>query len=260
MLPAATLRGFEIASWMIGEILLVCACLAIGGVLKGATGAGAPLLAVPALVALFDVRFAIAVMAVPNLLTNAWQAWRFRENLPGAGFTVPFTAGGMGGVCAGTLLLSMVPAEKLSILVALAVAGYVVLRLAKPGWKIEMARAQRLALPAGLAGGFLQGASGLSAPVSLTFLNAMRLERPVFIAIISLFFTTFGAVQIVAMLASQLLSRTDLAYSVLALIPIWAAMPLGAALARRMAPAVFDRFILALLTLLAAKLLVDALI
>jgi uncharacterized protein len=243
---------------MIGEILLVAACLAVGGVIKGATGAGAPLLAVPALAALFDVRFAIAVMVMPNLLTNAWQAWRFRENLPVSRFTLPFIAGGMGGVCAGTLLLALVPTEKLSILVALAVSGYVVLRLAKPGWKIEMARAGQLALPVGFAGGFLQGASGLSAPVSLTFLNAMRLERATFIAIISLFFTTFGMVQIVALLASDLLSRTDLAYSMLALLPLWAAMPLGASLARRMPPVVFDRLILTLLTLLAAKLLWSA--
>lgn len=243
---------------MIGEILLVAACLAIGGVIKGATGAGAPLLAVPALAALFDVRFAIVVMVMPNLLTNAWQAWRFRENLPAARFTAPFIVGGMGGVCAGTLLLSMVPAEKLSILVALAVSFYVVLRLTKPGWKIEMGRASLLALPVGLAGGFLQGASGLSAPISLTFLNAMRLERSTFIAVISLFFSTFGMVQIVALFASHLLSRTDLAYSMLALIPLWAAMPLGAGLARRMPPAVFDRLILTLLTLLAAKLLWSA--
>ena len=213
---------------MIGEILLVSGCLAIGGVLKGATGAGTPILAVPALAALFDVRFAIAVMVMPNILTNAWQAWRFRANLPVSRFTISLIAGGIFGVCGGTFLLSIVPAEDLSILVAFSVTGYVVLRLAKPDWKISMAAASHLALPAGLAAGFLQGASGLSAPVSLTFLNAMRLDRSTFVATISLFFTTFGFAQIVALLSSHLLSASDIAYSFLALIPIWAAMPLGA--------------------------------
>jgi uncharacterized protein len=242
---------------MIGEILLVAGCLAIGGILKGATGAGTPILAVPAIAALFDVRFAIAVMVMPNILTNAWQAWSFRASLPARPFVIPLIAGGIAGVCAGTLLLSIVPAQKLSILVAFSVLGYVVLRLTKPDWKIGMAEARHLALPAGLAAGFLQGASGLSAPVSLTFLNAMRLERSAFVATISLFFTTFGFAQILVLLGSHLLSMSDIAYSFLALIPIWAAMPLGARLARHVSPQLFDRFILALLSAIALKLALD---
>jgi uncharacterized membrane protein YfcA len=248
----------ELSPALIGEILLVFVCLAIGGILKGATGAGAPILAVPALVALFDVRFAIAVMVMPNLLTNLWQAWRFRESLPVAAFTAPLVLGGIGGVVAGTLLLAAMPAERLQILVALSVFGYVALRFARPDWMIGMERGKALALPAGLAAGFLQGASGLSAPISLTFLNAMRLERSAFIATISLFFTMFGAVQLVALSAGNMMSWMELLYSFLALVPIWAAMPLGVVLSRRMSAAVFDRVILGLLTAIALKLTMDA--
>ncbi|MEM8665280.1 MAG: TSUP family transporter, partial [Pseudomonadota bacterium] len=61
-------------------LLLASLGLAIGGVLKGATGAGAPLLAVPILAVLYDVPFAVAVLTFPSLLTNAWQAWRFRAD------------------------------------------------------------------------------------------------------------------------------------------------------------------------------------
>jgi uncharacterized protein len=243
---------------MIGEVLVVVLCLAVGGVLKGATGAGAPILAVPALTAMFDVRFAIVVLCMPNLLTNAWQAWRFREHLPPGPFTAFLVGGGIVGVCLGTWVLSIVPVDKLSFLVALAVGFYVVMRLAKPHWKIEMAQASRLALPVGLAAGFLQGTAGLSAPISLTFLNAVRPERPTFVAVISLLFTAFGAVQTVALSASGLISRTDFAYSILALAPIWAAMPLGVFLAKRLSPAAFDRFILVILSALALKLLIDA--
>jgi uncharacterized membrane protein YfcA len=177
-----------------------------------------------------------------------------------AAFTAPLVVGGIAGVGAGTLLLAAMPAERLQILVALSVFGYVALRFARPDWMIGMERGKRLALPAGLAAGFLQGASGLSAPISLTFLNAMRLERSAFIATISLFFTMFGAVQLVALSASGMMSWMELLYSFLALIPIWAAMPLGVFLSKRMSPAIFDRVILALLTAIALKLTMDALL
>ena len=65
----------------LSAIAIVFVCLALGGILKGATGAGAPILAVPALAMLFDVQFAVAIMVMPNLLTNAWQAWRFRHHV-----------------------------------------------------------------------------------------------------------------------------------------------------------------------------------
>lgn len=241
-----------------GEIVLVCLALALGGILKGATGAGSPILAIPVLAAFFDVRFAIVIMVIPNLLTNLWQAWHYRKELPASRFIMPFVIGGAFGVAVGTWVLAAVPVEYLSILVAAAVIGYVVMRLARPDWKIQMPLAEKLAFPSGFGGGFLQGASGISAPISLTFLNAIRLERPAFIATIALYFSVFCAVQFVALIANQLLTGTELIYSLFALIPLWSAMPVGAYLARQMAPAIFDRIILGLLVLLSLKLAYDA--
>lgn len=241
-----------------GEILLVCLALALGGILKGATGAGSPILAVPVLAAFFDVRFAIVVMIIPNLLTNLLQAWHYRKHLPASRFIIPFVIGGALGVAVGTWVLAAVPAESLSMLVAAAVIGYVVLRLAKPDWKIPMPLAEKLAFPSGFGGGFLQGASGISAPISLTFLNAIRLERLAFIATISLYFSVFCFVQFIALFLNQLLSGIELLYSLFALIPLWSAMPVGAYLARHMAPEIFDRVILVLLVILSLKLAFDA--
>ena len=59
-------------------ILVAFFSLGLGGVLKGATGAGAPLIAVPALAVLFDVPTAIAIFSLPNFFSNAWQGWSFR--------------------------------------------------------------------------------------------------------------------------------------------------------------------------------------
>ena len=98
------------------EIVVVALCLAAGGVLKGATGAGAPLLAVPALAAFFDVRFAVVVMLIPNLSTNSWQTWRFRQHMPERSFMIPLIAGGVLGITLGTFALKSLPSETLSLI------------------------------------------------------------------------------------------------------------------------------------------------
>ena len=53
----------------------------MGGILKGATGVGAPLIAVPVMTSFVDIRFAVAVFVVPNLVTNLIQSIIYRRAL-----------------------------------------------------------------------------------------------------------------------------------------------------------------------------------
>lgn len=244
---------------LITEVLVVFVCLFAGGLLKGATGAGAPILAVPALASFFDVRVAVVTMLVPNLLTNTWQAWHFHKNLPDRAITWPFWIGGAAGVFGGSMLLVFLSPRWLSLGVAIAVLAYVAARMAKPDWRLSPEGGKKLSLPAGIGAGILQGASGLSAPISITYLNAMRLERSTFIATISTLFATFTLIQIPTLSLSGVVSWRQILISAGALVPVTLAMPVGAWLAQRMSPKVFDRTILAVLGVLALKLLLDAL-
>lgn len=241
------------------QFAIVFACLALGGILKGATGAGTPIIAVPALAMLFDVRFAVVVMLMPNLLTNALQGWQHRADQPSKGFVWIFAIGGGVGAAAGSAILAWFSPRLLSLLVAFAVFVYIGGRLAKPDWKLDFAAAKRIAIHAGFAAGMLQGATGISAPVSITFLSSIRLARPAFIATISIFFTLMTAGQIAALAYLGLLTWRTMVLSFAALVPILAFMPLGAALARRMSSESFDKIILGLLMLLSLKLVWDAL-
>lgn len=240
------------------ELFLVALCLALGGLIKGATGAGAPVLAIPALAAIFDVQTAVVLLLIPNLMTNSFQLWTYRAHLPDRRFVAPFIGAGLIGVAVGTWMLTSLRSETLSIFVAGVVLVYIAFRLARPNWQLAMEAGRRLALPAGVVSGILQGASGISAPVSITFLNALKLGRSGFIAIISLLFLAFVAVQIPALIWSGHLTQKLGLQSLVAVVPILGAMPVGAALARRLSPQVFDKVILVFLGLLAVKLLVDA--
>lgn len=240
------------------EMIWACLALALGGVLKGATGAGAPIVAVPVMAMLYDVPFAIVVLTMPNLLSNVWQAWMHRTHAMPRSFTLRFAFGGAVGAAIGTVMLAQLPSEALEVLVALSVLAYIAFRLARPGWVLPFAAARRIVLPVGTLAGVMQGAAGVSAPVSITFLNALRPERRAFVGTISVFFAGMACVQLPLLGWFGFLSWERLAWSCAALLPLLGAMPLGAALSRRFSRETFDRVTLALLAAVAVRLLLDA--
>ena len=233
--------------------------LALGGILKGATGAGAPILAVPLLAMVYDVPLAVAIFTLPNLMSNVWQAWHYRAHRAHPGLTWGFALAGAAGAGVGSAMLVSLSSDILMLVVAAVVFLYIGFRVARPHWALDLAVAARLALPAGFAGGVLQGAAGVSAPVSITFLSATRMDRSAFIATISIFFAAMSLVQIPLLAFWGVLTPPRALFSALAILPLLGTMPLGAALARRVSKAAFDRLILVLLGVIAVRLVLHAL-
>ncbi|MFT6784474.1 MAG: putative membrane protein YfcA [Dinoroseobacter sp.] len=241
------------------SIALAGLAMLAGGVLKGAVGAGAPVVAVPILVLLFDVPFAVSLFVLPNLLSNSWQGFQYRRHLGAPRFALIYGLAGAIGAGVGSVMLATLPADNLMLVVAIAVIGYVVFRLLRPGWKVASGLANRLVFPVGVLGGILQGAGGISAPISVTFLNAMKLERPVFIATISIFFFAMSIVQIPTLIALGILTPNQLGLSLLAFLPLFGGMRVGSWLARHIKAETFDKIVLVLLVVIAARLIWSAL-
>lgn len=239
------------------SVTLAVVGIIIGGVVKGATGAGAPIVAVPMLALAFDVPTAVTIFAIPNLISNIWQAWQYRSHhMPGRfTFTVVFASFIGAGI--GTVMLVSLPAQALSTGVALGCLAYIAFRLARPDWSLSHQTARRVVAPVGIAGGILQGAIGVSAPITVTFLSAMRLDRPVFIATISVVFVAMSLAQIPLMVSAGLMTPTRVAMGGGTLALILLTMPLGEALARRWSPALFNKIILLMLAAIAVRLLAD---
>lgn len=240
-------------------IVLAILGLSLGGLLKGATGAGAPIVAVPILAMYFNVPLAVTIFAMPNLLTNIWQSWAFRKHQLPSRFTILFAAGGGIGAGIGTVLLANLPGHALTLTVASAVLAYLAFRVIHPGWMLRYRVAERLAFPVSTLAGALGGAAGVSAPISLTFLNAMKLERPQFIATISTFFAAMGAVQVPMLVGYGFMDWKRFILSMGAIVPVLAFMPVGSWLARRVSSAIFDKIILVLLAGISLRLIAQAL-
>ncbi len=240
-------------------MIIALLTFAIAGIIKGAIGSGVPVVVVPVLTMLYDVKLAIAVLVAPNLFSNALQVWQYRQHLLPLRFLLSFAVAGGAGIVLGTWGLVVLSPTLLSLGVAAAILLYLIIKLAKRTATLPFTVAKRIVLPVGLLAGVLQGAACMSAPASVTFLNAMRLERPVFIGSISVFFVAITLVQIPALLSAGILTWERSLYSLAALLVILAAMPLGARLGKRLPHRWFDRLIMCLLATIAIKIVVDAL-
>jgi uncharacterized membrane protein YfcA len=240
-------------------VALGIATLLVGGVLKGATGIGAPVLAVPILSALYGVPTAVVLFSLPNFLSNGLQAWQYRATLAPAGLVWPFALAGFLGAGVGTLILVSLPGEALLLAMAFAVFAFIGFRLARPNWTLGLQTGRRISAPVGFLAGVMFGAVGLSAPLSIPFLNALRLGRALFISTISIFFFALALMQIPMLVATGVMTGELALGSLLAVIPLWLGMPVGAFLARHFLSAeTFDRLTLLIVGLIGARMFYQA--
>jgi uncharacterized protein len=249
--PAGESKGVSLQA-----LFVMALALGAGGLVKGATGMGMPIVALPILATFLSVQHAVALLVFPLLVSNVWQTWRFRSELRHADFLPALLLGGGIGIALGTLLIASLPERSLSLAVGVVVCAYVALRLFKPDFVVSQALGRALAAPMGFSAGLLQGATGMGGPIGGTFIHAMRLQRTVHLGALSAMFLLFTVVQIPALAFVGLLTWHVALESVFAVIPAMLMVPVGSWIAERVGPAAFDRMMLALLTVIALQLLV----
>jgi len=244
----------------ITTLVIVLVGLSVAGIVKGVTGMGLPLIGVTLLATWFGVPHAIAIMVVPTLVTNAWQLWSYRASWQSGQmpFLVPMLAFGAVGIGAGTWLLVQIDEVMLKLGLAFMLLAYVALRLSSPNFRIGERLGVILSAPVGLAAGVLQGATGISAPIGVTFIHAMRFERSAHVFAVSAMFMVFAIAQVPALTIAGILTPFRWMESAFALLPVALAMPIGTWIGRRVDHATFDKAILLLLTVTALKLISDA--
>ena len=67
------------------ELLIMFVALALGGLFKGMTGLGLPLITIPVMATFLGVERAVLIMLIPSSSLNAYQVWMHRSewaNLP----------------------------------------------------------------------------------------------------------------------------------------------------------------------------------
>jgi uncharacterized membrane protein YfcA len=240
------------------RILIVVLAMAVGAFLKGVTGSGLPVVAIPVMATFVGVEEAVVIMTIPGVVTNTWLVWRHRSFRSSTRDLPALLAGGVVGVSVGAWLLTNLDNRVLGLVLAGVIGLYVLTLFVNPHFRLPPQVTRLTSLPVGLAAGTLQGATGISGPLLATYLHAYRLAPQAYVLSVTTAFQVFALAQVGALAALHLYTLRRLVLSLLALIPTMAALPLGARVAGRVSPRVFDAAVLLVLLGSAAKLVFDA--
>lgn len=235
--------------------LLFLTALLAGGLVKGALGVGLPLVAVPLLSLGMPPHMAIALLVVPVLASNLWQALEGGHLLP--------SLQRFGGLIAAQFLATVLTvrmtlalsASQLNAMLAGAVLLAVALMACKPTLQISASRERSVGVGVGLLSGLLGGVSSLTGPIIITYLMALQLRRDEFVGSISIIYLSGALPLYGAMLLFGRLGPGELTGSLLALLPMAAGLLAGKALRQRLDDNRFRRLLLAFLVVLALLLL-----
>lgn len=237
------------------EILLILPVFLVAGLVKGVAGFGLPTVSI-ALLALFrPLPEAIALMLVPSLATNVWQAV--------AGGTLRMVAPRIGVFLGCSALAAFLAAGQLARADAALLSGVLglclvassSLALAAPSLPAPAPRAERwLAPPMGLASGALAGFTGSFLVPAAPWLQAIRLPRDQFVQGFGLGVVLVNGAIAAGLAGSGLLPAELGLASLIGLVPAFAGMEAGRRLRRRLNEAAFRRVVQVALGLLGAWL------
>jgi uncharacterized membrane protein YfcA len=241
------------------EILLVVLTVGMGFFVKGVTGMGGPMLAIPVMAGFVGIEQAVVVISVPSLFANSWLLWEHRRSAGDTKAYLPsMLVAGFFGTLAGAWLLRELDDVVLSWVLAGVVIAYIVRYLTDQEFRIGERMAKWLSAPVGLVGGALQGATGVSAPVLATYLHGLRLDPSVFIFSITVPFWIFGVVQYVGYWTLDMLTWDRIGQGLIATIPALMVVPLGMRVSRRIQKKTFEYVVLGVLVASVVRLIWSA--
>lgn len=235
-------------------ILFAFLVFLLAGTVKGVTGMGLPTVGVGLLSLIMTPAEAAALIVVPSLATNLWQAFAGPALKPLARRLWPMLAGLCFGTAAGAVLPIGAPGAAAALGGVLALYG--ALGLAPKLRPRVPPRAEAALRPvAGLLTGAVTAVTGVFVIPAAPFLGALGLERDALVQALGLSFSV-STVALAALLAANGGFGGGVGFaSLLALLPATLGMVFGGALRRAMSPELFRRVFFGGLAALGAHLL-----
>lgn len=241
------------------EIVAVALAVLVGAGIKSITGIGLPPVAIPVLAVVVGPHDAVVIMTLSTIVTNGFLAWAYRDAVHDTKHLGKLMAAGIVGAPIGVYFLTNLDPKTIGLVLGVTVLAYIAVALLKPDLEMGPDLARRSALPVGLAGGALQGATGVSSVVLASYIHATGVSPRAFVFTISMLFQVFAVVQAIGFVVAGAYTTETVAASIVAAVAATVVLAVGTRFSPRVSPVVFHRLVLAVLGFSAIKLLYDAL-
>lgn len=240
-------------------LLLVALATAAAAFVKGAIGFGFPPVATPLLSLWLDVKTAVLVLIVPNIVMDGLQLLRGGAPLPIVRRMLPVVVFGALGMVVGTHLLTVLSSRTVMLILASFVLLFVPLQLMRLAPRLSPT-SERWASPvAGLVSGLVGGITNVPGTPLVIYFQALGLPKQDFVRAVAFTFVVSKIVQLGAVTWYGLMTAALLVGSLLLTAAALAGFAVGLRVQDRLEPRAFNRAVLAFLSLLGVWLLVRSL-
>lgn len=239
-------------------IVFISVC--IGGVVKGIVGIGLPIVSIAILVNFLPPSLSIAIVVIPILVTNLWQATRFSgllHLLRRFWLTILFFVTSLS--ITARLLVGIDPQYLFGAL-GISVVIFTASNLFRPRVHAVTPQTERWLGPlAGIAGGFLGGISTIWGPPLMMFLMMLNLKKDEWVRAVGLIWFTGAIPLTLSYWANGMLNEQSFPLSVAACIPGMIGILIGEKIRGYVNQETFRKVLLTLLFLIGLNLIRRAL-
>jgi len=234
----------------------MAAVVLAAGIIKGAIGFGFPSLATPLLSLVVDVKTAVVVLILPNIVMDGIQFARRGAPLATVRrFGTLLLSGGV-GIVLGTRVLTLLSPRTATLILGVFVLIFVALSVTGLAPKIPPHWEPWLSPPAGFAAGVIGGVTNSPATALVLYFHGIGLAKHDFISSIAFTFFFYKLVQLGAVTWYGLLPWSLLGVSVALTAVALAGFAVGLRVQDRLDQRSFNRVVLVFLAVLGAWLLV----
>ena len=236
-------------------VIIAVVALIVGGFVKGAIGVGLPVVAIAVMSGFLPVPKVLALVVVPIVLTNLWQA--IQSGSPGEPLKRfwPMILCLLLFIWLSARLVVGLDPNVLYGLIGSVLILFVVTDRFKGGWDVSPAAERWLAPMVGSVGGVLGGVSTIWGPPMMMYFVTLRLPKEMYIRTVGLVWFVASIPLVFAYVRHGILTVESTTISAMACIPAFVGLIAGQKIRHRINQRTFRTILLAFLFLSGLNLL-----
>ncbi len=237
-------------------LALISAAIFVGGIIKGVSGFGLPVVTIAIVINFVPAPVALAIVVIPILVTNLWQAVRAGDMFGPLREFAPMIATFVTTLVITAHFVVTINEKALFGVIGVCFTIFTLSNMIRsPANPLSQATRKWAAPLAGFFGGIIGGLSTIWGPPMMMYLMLLKLPKDTWVRVIGLVWLT-GAVPLTASyLANGILNAHTTPLSIYACLPGMLGILVGELIRKRINQDTFRKVILALLLLVGLNLI-----